>query len=1242
MFQKQLQSTAIASPQDLRDPPSIHHNPSHRSHLNCFVLAAYDSIPDPVLIIYVGRRGTGQPSVLHANSAAIKALSLPSLNVQPTSASSRSRRTSLVHEPPAAQPLAGLARPAGDQHSWLAIDTRPSLLSGSLLADRLGPYAAVVSSTSSSSSSSPWPHLQLEDLLPDLRIDVRPGGKSRARTLRVFPESGVLTAYPLDRSAPFQVHFSYGVLPPEALVSSQSYGPSGSDSGLVPSGSPKLKLRSQDCLVLTLKQITAISSLPSQSSILKSRFRSEFKVLSVIGKGGFGVVCRARNVIDGQEYAIKQVKLNCSWVEFSLSSSIESDSAVPTPSSSCRGHRRTRSGLSESDHRLLREAKTLAVLSNHPNVIRYYNAWAEPTEDDLFENYRSQLEGSSTGRSDSFSDDNDDDSDADDSDDGDEDDDSTDGPATRYKNRRDDDDGYGDDYDDDDDSAHVPDDTDSHHFDFGRRSLKRLDAGLRSQVEEDPDDFISFRNDSNSSLASMHTALTSNVSVAMDRPLSTVPQAPGQAPSAPQTMQRRHDEFSPHSHRQRSRSSPGQRTTLFIQMQLCPYSDLRKWIDSRSEVDSRAALLILKQIVEGLIHIHSQGVIHRDLKPENIFIHDDHVFLGDFGLAKSITDYVVVESPDSKDSALPASGNHGTYLYIAPEILKSQVCTTKSDIYSLGIILVEMFHPFSTGMERARTLDQLKFRGDLPSQMREQFPMQAQLAMRLLQPEPSDRPSALELRDAPELGSLEESVSDVNTNVERIDRSCNGPSTRPPHFDFDTESESRSSGLSLASLASLATEPTDVQALAFRSCTDETKCTAPSSANADGSSACQSVPKGVSSRAGRLSASPALTRVSLSSGWDTELDDSLGPIPSAAKKASSASLTKSRPVLDEEMTFCLDEDLPPADSIPIASADSAARSSAAMATAAVGYRSTANMLEHTYLTPARDRSSLRSPTEYPSSLDAGAYRGGLRACHSLSYLESKGSSWKCSLNGSDGSLWMDEARPDARPDARPSDTPARLPAGAPGQSTSGIFSFWSLFRGTSASPADPPMAPDELGPASYSPGTHKNLPTPPYGSLLSPAGPQAIAVPPATIPVVSNTPHRSRSLSLSLSHFMPFSSMGGHASGIFSARANASVLSTPPPSSHPQMPGGYNPVALSPSAAPCSKSVPAQNPHAEPGVELDEREKRIRQLEADVQHLVKKLEVMTERNWELEHQIEAVVASSLSTSPFGSLRSGPK
>lgn len=73
---------------------------------------------------------------------------------------------------------------------------------------------------------------------------------------------------------------------------------------------------------------------------------------------------------------------------------------------------------------------------------------------------------------------------------------------------------------------------------------------------------------------------------------------------------------------------------MYIQMEFGEKSTLRTAIDVGLYKDTDRMWRLIREIFEGLAHIHQQGMIHRDLKPVNIFIDsNDHVKIGDFGLA---------------------------------------------------------------------------------------------------------------------------------------------------------------------------------------------------------------------------------------------------------------------------------------------------------------------------------------------------------------------------------------------------------------------------------------------------------------------------------------------------------------------------------------------------------------------------------------------------------------------------------
>ncbi|KAF7204743.1 eukaryotic translation initiation factor 2-alpha kinase 1 isoform X1 [Nothobranchius furzeri] len=201
---------------------------------------------------------------------------------------------------------------------------------------------------------------------------------------------------------------------------------------------------------------------------------------------------------------------------------------------------------------------------------------------------------------------------------------------------------------------------------------------------------------------------------------------------------------------------------LYIQMQLCERS-LKDWISERNArpinnhisgtpydlVDTEHTLSLLKNILEGVEYIHSRGIMHRDLKPRNIFLHghDCHVRIGDFGLAcrDIIFDDHKITTSGGDDSA--HTSGVGTFVYAAPEQLKGSHYDSKSDMYSIGVLLFELFQPFGTEMERVRTLEDLR-EGKIPDLFFHKWPVLTKFIMKLTSKEPSVRPTARRLLES--------------------------------------------------------------------------------------------------------------------------------------------------------------------------------------------------------------------------------------------------------------------------------------------------------------------------------------------------------------------------------------------------------------------------------------------------------------------------------------------------------------
>ena len=137
---------------------------------------------------------------------------------------------------------------------------------------------------------------------------------------------------------------------------------------------------------------------------------------------------------------------------------------------------------------------------------------------------------------------------------------------------------------------------------------------------------------------------------------------------------------------------------LFIQMEYC-FNNLRDVLTNKQKVFERSenqamnsieyfiSCEIFRQITEALNYLHSikpEPLIHRDLKPENILIgiSDNKRIckLADFGLSKF-----------TEDQSVYPSKYCGTHGYIAPEIINGSSYDLKADVYSLGMICLEVF-----------------------------------------------------------------------------------------------------------------------------------------------------------------------------------------------------------------------------------------------------------------------------------------------------------------------------------------------------------------------------------------------------------------------------------------------------------------------------------------------------------------------------------------------------------------------
>ena len=118
----------------------------------------------------------------------------------------------------------------------------------------------------------------------------------------------------------------------------------------------------------------------------------------------------------------------------------------------------------------------------------------------------------------------------------------------------------------------------------------------------------------------------------------------------------------------------------YIVMELIDGITLKQYMEKRGQLNWRESLHFITQIMRGLSHAHSRGIIHRDIKPQNIMVlRDGSVKVADFGIA------CLADSAQTlTQEAL------GSVHYISPEQARGDRPDARSDISSSGVVLYEM------------------------------------------------------------------------------------------------------------------------------------------------------------------------------------------------------------------------------------------------------------------------------------------------------------------------------------------------------------------------------------------------------------------------------------------------------------------------------------------------------------------------------------------------------------------------
>ncbi|MGA7852430.1 MAG: serine/threonine-protein kinase [Candidatus Acidiferrales bacterium] len=171
----------------------------------------------------------------------------------------------------------------------------------------------------------------------------------------------------------------------------------------------------------------------------------------------------------------------------------------------------------------------------------------------------------------------------------------------------------------------------------------------------------------------------------------------------------------------------------YTSMEFVEGESLRSVLNRFGGLPQRKAVDLALQICSGLKEAHAQGIVHRDLKPENVMIDaQGNVKIMDFGIARSM------------EAGTRLTGSMvGTPAYMAPEQVAGKPVDYRTDIYSLGLMLYEMFTgspAFRADNPVAVALKQMREEPPLPREVEPNVPVSAErIILKCLEKEPERR-----------------------------------------------------------------------------------------------------------------------------------------------------------------------------------------------------------------------------------------------------------------------------------------------------------------------------------------------------------------------------------------------------------------------------------------------------------------------------------------------------------------------